>query len=184
MTIWIIGNADEEVSINHLVTSDDTIIRFNNPNPTCTLKANILFITNGYDNINKTRIDKTFLHDDCEIFFRFHPIRAIILYWKVRSRIRIFRYFSRYFRFILRNKLFYSKKFIPNSVIADIAINILKTDKQPSTGIIVLLYFLNKKQGEKIILHNFTFQGWDGHPWKKEEAYVRDLIQANQVELI
>ena len=50
--IWIVGNANEKRSINHLIHKDDTIIRFNNPNATCSLMPTILFMSTAYSFLN------------------------------------------------------------------------------------------------------------------------------------
>jgi hypothetical protein len=57
---FIIGNADEQNSIAHLIKEDDILIRFNNPNSSCDLKANWIFIANGTIQTRHLKIENRF----------------------------------------------------------------------------------------------------------------------------
>lgn len=49
----------------------------------------------------------------------------------------------------------------------------------PSTGAVAIAEFLAhyRKPDDQIFLTGFGHQGWDGHPWAAERAWVDDLIQ-------
>ena len=49
----------------------------------------------------------------------------------------------------------------------------------PSTGAVAIAEFLAhySKPDDQILLAGFGHQGWDGHPWDAERAWVKDLIQ-------
>ncbi|MGV3549693.1 glycosyltransferase family 29 protein [Rhizobium sp.] len=49
----------------------------------------------------------------------------------------------------------------------------------PSTGAVAIAQFLthHRKPQDRVFLAGFGHQGWDGHPWDAEEAWVNDLIQ-------
>ncbi|MCO6523199.1 MAG: hypothetical protein J6571_08450 [Snodgrassella sp.] len=68
---FIIGNADEQNTIEHLINKDDVVIRFNNPNPSCSPKANWVFIANGTIQIRHLKIEQKFFNPNTQIFFRY-----------------------------------------------------------------------------------------------------------------
>lgn len=49
----------------------------------------------------------------------------------------------------------------------------------PSTGAVAIAEFLAhyRKPDDRIFLAGFGHQGWDGHPWEAEKAWMEDLIQ-------
>ena len=48
----------------------------------------------------------------------------------------------------------------------------------PSTGAVAIAEFLThyRKADDQIFLAGFGHQGWDGHPWAAEKAWIDDLI--------
>jgi len=56
----------------------------------------------------------------------------------------------------------------------------------PSTGLIALYYFLTTPlfKGVPIYLYGFEFKGWAGHPWKKEQKFVENLLLKDRVHLL
>lgn len=168
--IWIIGNAPEQNSINHLVHENDIVVRFNNPNPTCTLKADVLFAVTGYSNL-KQRINPTYLKGNCQVLFTVRPVSGIVGYWKSRGKIRIVKYFFRLLQFVVKGRLYHFRiryfRFDYSRLRDELAIN-----NPLSTGCVALYYYLNTEPKSKITLHNFTFEGWHGHAWDVEKAYV------------
>jgi len=53
----------------------------------------------------------------------------------------------------------------------------------PSSGAVAIAEFLAhyRKPDDQIFLAGFGHQGWDGHPWEAESAWVDDLIQRSQL---
>ncbi len=54
----------------------------------------------------------------------------------------------------------------------------------PSAGFMALRHVLERMEGARATLIGFTFQGWKGHPWAQEAAYVRRLAGDGRLELI
>ncbi|CDI08740.1 glycosyltransferase family 29 protein [Agrobacterium pusense] len=44
-----------------------------------------------------------------------------------------------------------------------------------STGALVLAYLVRVWPRSKVTLYGFTHEGWDGHPWEQEKAWIRNL---------
>ncbi|WAW10591.1 hypothetical protein NB640_02720 [Oxalobacter vibrioformis] len=183
MKIWIIGNAPNKQNIDHLVNKEDIVVRFNSPNPSCSLRADVLFIANAYENVRsrKMNINKKYLKKNTFVIYRF-SLKGVFSLLKKQKIFKIIKYLYRFLFFILRNNLHHFKyKFFDFNLINKIASDVLKTDKEPSSGFIIIYYFLEKYKDAKIIMHNFTFEGWDGHPWEKEKKYVQRLIDENKI---
>jgi hypothetical protein len=49
----------------------------------------------------------------------------------------------------------------------------------PSTGAVAIAEFVThyRRQDDEIFLAGFGHQGWDGHPWMAEKAWVEELVQ-------
>lgn len=45
----------------------------------------------------------------------------------------------------------------------------------PSTGLLVLVFLLSRYRGAKIEAFGFTFEGWHGHRWDLERAFMESL---------
>lgn len=180
--IWIIGNAPEQNSINHLVHENDIVVRFNNPNPTCTLNADVLFVVTGYSNL-KQRINPAYLKRNCQVIFTVTPLAGIVGYWKNRGKLHIAKYFYRLLKLVVKGRLYRFRirylRFEYNRLKDELNIN-----NPLSSGCIALYYYLQTEPKSKITLHNFTFEGWGGHAWDVEIAYVQKLIQQGRIELI
>jgi hypothetical protein len=51
----------------------------------------------------------------------------------------------------------------------------------PSTGATALLYLLRTYPGCTVTLFGFTHQGWGGHPWRAEAAWIETLTNEGKV---
>lgn len=53
----------------------------------------------------------------------------------------------------------------------------------PSTGAVAIAEFLAhyRRPNDQIFLAGFGHQGWDGHPWAAEKAWVEGLIMSGQL---
>jgi len=53
----------------------------------------------------------------------------------------------------------------------------------PSTGAVAIAEFIThyRKPDDEIFLAGFGHQGWDGHPWMAEKAWVEELVQKGKL---
>lgn len=53
----------------------------------------------------------------------------------------------------------------------------------PSTGAVAIAEFIThySKPGDKLFLAGFGHQGWDGHPWEAEKAWVEGLMSSGAI---
>jgi hypothetical protein len=54
----------------------------------------------------------------------------------------------------------------------------------PSAGFMATNYALARFDSAAVALVGFTFQGWEGHPWRREEAFVRRMERAGTLRLL
>jgi hypothetical protein len=54
----------------------------------------------------------------------------------------------------------------------------------PSAGFMALNRVLETRPDDAVTLVGFTFQGWPGHPWALEEAFVRRQASAGRLTLL
>ncbi|PIT62772.1 hypothetical protein [Snodgrassella alvi] len=180
---FIIGNADEQNSIAHLINEDDIVVRFNNPNPNCTLMADWVFIANGYTQIRHLTIKHQFFKPDTHIFFRY-------------SKEDI--WFSRYQNIPLHKRIKYLWRFpkwVKHSHLDQYQINTIPTDtyrhcadilgfRQPSTGLLAIDYICQHYPRNKIYIHNFTSEGWIGHNWDDEKQLIHKWITTGNISAV
>lgn len=185
--IWIIGNADEVTSVNHLVGASDIVVRINNPNPSCTLKADFLFLLNSYSATRKLRADPFFIKPTTKVFYRFtmgsiiknnffchySPYKKVKYCYKFSKMLLWHYWYTRSYDFLNVSLIYQATKALE-----------LTFGQEPSTGFLALFYCLQKHKNIPIVMHNFTFQGWEGHNWVQEKMYVERLINEGRVEFI
>lgn len=53
----------------------------------------------------------------------------------------------------------------------------------PSAGFMATNHVLERFEGGEITLVGFTFQGWEGHPWRLEEAFVQRMAAEGALTL-
>jgi hypothetical protein len=53
----------------------------------------------------------------------------------------------------------------------------------PSTGLVAIAEFLNhfRQPSDRIFITGFSHQGWDGHPWQAEEAWMDDVMDRGEL---
>lgn len=180
---FIIGNADEQNSIAGLIHEDDIVVRFNTPNPNCTLMADWVFIANGYTQIRHLNIDHQFFKPDTQIFFRY-----------TRKDICL----GRYQNIPLHKRIKYIWRFpkwIKHSHLDQYQINTIPTDtyqhcantlgfRQPSTGLLAIDYICQYYPEKQIYIHNFTSEGWTGHNWDDEKKLIYKWITEGKITAI
>lgn len=187
-TIWIIGNANETKTICHLIKSEDIIIRFNNPNETCSLKPTILFMSTAYSFLeylfmHSEKVNWSAILSAKKIVYRW-PIRSILtnkpeyLSFSQRLKFPFYLYRLSKMRKFSKNTFFY-----PHSEFVRCQQE-LQTSTQPSSGILAILWCFINHPNHKIYIHNFTFEGWEGHDWKNEEKYVRRLHDLGKLTIV
>lgn len=179
---FIIGNADEQHSIAEKISEDDIVIRFNSPNPSCTLMADWVFIANGYNQIRHLKIDHQMFKPDTQVFFR-HSRKDIYscCYEKIPLHKRI-KYCWRFPKWVKKSKLKqYKIDLIPKSFYLQCVDMI--GNSMPSTGLLAINYILNKYPHNQIILHNFTFKGWSGHSWNSEKNLIQIWISTGRLKI-
>lgn len=170
---FIIGNADEQNSIAHLIQDDDIVVRFNNPNPNCTLKADWIFIANGYTQIRHLVIEHQFLKPETQIFFRYSKEDIFFgRYQDIPLHKRI-KYLWRFPQWIKKLNLnLYQCKTFPLPLYSS-CVNLIN-HKLPSTGLLAIYYVLTRFPNNKIFVHNFTHSGWIGHNWVCEKKLLNN----------
>ena len=181
--IIIIGNSDNAVSIEKEINETDFIVRFNTPNPTCTLKADLLFVSNGATAVaRKTKIFNNMLKEHCLILWRY-TLRDILSekYEKISldRRLRFLLFFSSF------KKINHLSKFPSYYLDADIQDNATKLVNPaiPSSGFLAISMFLKLCPETPIYIHNFTFTGWDSHNWEKEKKIVDQWLHSGKISL-
>lgn len=180
---FIIGNADELNSITQLIGDNDFIIRFNSPNPSCTLKADWVFIANGYCQIRHLNIDHQFFKPDTQIFFRY---RKEDIYHNCFENIPLhkrIKYRWRFPKWIKKCKLDqYQLEIVPKSIYIQCT-NMIGYSL-PSTGLLAINYISNLFPNNQIFLHNFTNKGWRGHAWDREKNLIQEWINSGKLKKI
>lgn len=181
--IFIIGNSDNQVTIDSLIDHDDFIIRFNRPNPSCRLKADLLFIANGAVVVaRRTMLFNDMLKKNCTILWRY-TLRDIMS--QKYEKISL----SRRLRYLLFLKLFKKKNhldhrpalFVPQEI-QDYCTELLAPDI-PSSGFLAIYLFKQLFPQIPIYIHNFTFEGWHNHNWKGEKEFVEEWLNAQKINL-
>ena len=181
--IFIIGNAENATSIEDFIDQDDFIVRFNKPNKSCSLKADCLFIANGAVVIaRRTYIFNHMIKEDCHIIWRY-TLKDIFFskYEKISlsRRLRALLFFS---AFKQVNHLTNHPATYLNDKIQEACTDLVKNDI-PSSGFIAIYLFKTLYPHIPIYIHNFTFQGWIGHNWGKEEALVNEWLTHKEIFL-
>ena len=58
-------------------------------------------------------------------------------------------------------------------------------DGRPSTGFVALAWYLDAlAPGWRVVLHGFTFEGWEGHPWRCEREWVEARVREGTVRVV
>lgn len=181
--IFIVGNSDEKNDISHLITAQDIVVRFNQPNSSCRLMADVLFVANNPKLIvHLTPINNGLLANNCLIIWR-HTIKELL--FSSSDNISL----SRKLRYPLYFPLFrwknglnnYPQYYLPKSI-AQECLEI--TEPSPSTGFIATYFYSKLFPERKIYLHNFTFEGWDGHNWSLEAQYIKKKFREKALVIL
>lgn len=181
--IFIIGNADDSDPIDHILTEKDCIVRFNKPNPSCPIKADMLIIANGPRMvIRKTELFNNLLHEHCNIIWRYSINDILTSRYEKISLSRKIRYPLFFYKFKRLNKFdHYPTSFYDQSM--QIKCTSLMNGSIPSTGFLAIYMLKIQYPDIPIYLHNFTFQGWEGHNWNKEEEIIGEWLNTQQIFL-
>lgn len=179
--IFIIGNADSSFSLDHIISEEDFIVRFNKPNISCNIKTDMLFIANGPRMIiRKTELFNNLLNENCTIIWRY-SIKDILS--------------SRYERISLSRKIRYPflfSKFKKINTFDQYPSSVYDQNMQkkctsfmheaiPSTGFLAIYMLKTQYPHIPIYIHNFTFQGWEGHLWDSEEKIINQWIESKEL---
>ncbi|MCO6508998.1 MAG: hypothetical protein J6578_09475 [Snodgrassella sp.] len=180
---FIIGNADEQNTIEHLINKDDVVIRFNNPNPSCSLKANWVFIANGTIQIRHLKIEQKFFNPNTQIFFRYSLNDILTSKYEIIPLNKKIKYYWRFPRWKKNCNLDqYPVRIIPDHIHFQ-CMDLLHS-KFPSTGLLAIYYVLQYYPKHKIILHNFTNQGWSGHNWDREKLLIQTWEKEKRIDIV
>ena len=58
-------------------------------------------------------------------------------------------------------------------------------DGRPSTGFVALAWYLDAlAPGWRVVLHGFTFEGWEGHPWRREREWVEARVREGVAQVV
>lgn len=182
-SIFIIGNSEERRDISQLIRKEDVVVRFNSPNITSSLKADVLFIANSSDMIlNKDLIDSTTLTNTSIIVWRYHISDMIFSRYQPISLSKKLKYNLFFNSFKRNNNLnLYRQVYFPRGIQKD-CISLLGCIA--STGFLAIYLYMNLYPEKKIYLHNFTFSGWEGHNWDSEKKYVDFLVKIKKLILL
>lgn len=182
--IYIIGNSSEKKDIKNYISPIDTVIRFNKPNPSCTIKANILFIANGQYRISHLENTKTTLVDEhYQIVWRYEPLNLILGRYEKISLSRKIKYLFLFHRYKDQNYPERPQESYISLKNYQKCVKWLKGAK-PSTGALAIYTLINLYPEKKIFLHNFTFEGTQAHNWALEYELISELIKNQKVFLI
>lgn len=181
---FVIGNADEQQALAETIRDHDIVIRCNNPNASCPLAADWLFMANGYTQCRKLHITSQHLFkDNMHIFFRYN-LKDIM-----RSRHQLTSYSKRLkylFRFPAFKKRYglnrFSQSVIP-SELYEHCTRIIQ-HRQPSTGLLALYYVMFYHPEHEVFVHNFTNEGWVGHDWDGERKLMAVLIAEGKIKAV
>ena len=180
---FIIGNAEEKQDISHLIQNDDIVVRFNDPNPSCTLMADWAFIANGYTQIRHLAVARHFFKTNMLIFFRYQT--ADILHSRYQN-IPLHKRLKYLWRFPKWKKRFgldqYPTKTVPYEVYQH-CVQVLGY-RQPSTGLLAIDYILLSYPSNKVYVHNFTNEGWVGHNWDDEKRMMKSWLDQGIIEAV
>lgn len=187
---FIIGNADEAQKheagntwTSH-IRHNDIVIRFNNPNPSCSVSADWLFIANGCEQLRRLSIQSTFIKPDAQIFFRYHLTDILLAKYQYIPLHKRIKYLWRFPLWVKRFQLnSYNTQTIPAATY-QYCMNSLHLDSLPSTGLLAIVYVLRIYPGRKVFIHNFSHQGWAGHNWSSEEKIIQQWQNQNLIEKI
>jgi hypothetical protein len=180
---FIIGNADEQNSIAHLIKEDDIVIRFNNPNSSCDLKADWIFIANGTIQTRHLKIENRFFKSNTQIFFRYSLNDILTSKYEIIPFKKKIKYYWRFPRWKKNCKLDqYSIHIIPAHI--HFQCMDLLYPNLPSTGLLAIHYVLQYYPDHKIFLHNFTNQGWSGHNWDREKYLIQIWAKKRKIDII
>lgn len=181
--IFIIGNSEERKDISHLITEQDIVVRFNQPNPSCNLVADVLFISNNAKLIvHLTSINNGLLSKEGLIIWRHTVSELLLSRFENPSFSRKLRYPFYFPIFRWKNGFNkYPQQYLPISIYRE-CINI--TTQLPSSGFIAAYLYSNYFPDRKIYLHNFTFEGWDGHNWSLEAEYIQRKTESNELIIL
>lgn len=179
--IFIIGNADNTAPIENHIKEDDFIVRFNKPNESCPLKADCLFVANGAVVIaRRTHIFNQMLKENCHVIWRY-TLKDIFFakYEKISldRRLRALLFFSSFKKI---NHLTQCAESYLDEDIQQTCTDLVGNDI-PSSGFLAIYLFKQQYPHIPIYIHNFTFEGWSGHNWSKEETIVNEWIQHQQI---
>ncbi|MCX8746962.1 MULTISPECIES: hypothetical protein [unclassified Snodgrassella] len=177
---FIIGNADEQNSIAHLIQHDDIVVRFNNPNPNCTLKADWIFIANGYTQIRHLVIEHQFLKPETQIFFRYSKKDIFYSRYQNIPMHKRIKYLWRFPKWIKKSQLDqYFINTIPSNIYRHCADSL--GFRQPSTGLLAIDYICQQYPKNTVYIHNFTSEGWTGHNWDDEKQLIHTWVKTGRI---
>lgn len=181
---FVIGNADEQRAPTETVREHDIVIRFNNPNPSCTLVADWLFVANGCVQTKKLQLTHEQLFaPDMVIFFRYQ-LQDIL-----QARYQRVSYFSR-LKYLLRFPAFKRRyrlqRFEQHYVETELYQECTRLigNNQPSTGLLAVYHVLTRHPGHPVFTHNFTHQGWVGHNWDGERELMARLTAEGKIRAV
>lgn len=182
--IIIIGNANNTVPIEEFIdTKKDFIVRFNMPNRTCPVKANCLFVANGPVVIaRRTNIFNGMLENNCHIIWRYTLKDILTSKYEKISLSRKFRALLFFNTFKKKNRLNQYSSSTLNKNIQQECTNLVD-NYIPSSGFLTIYFFKKNYPHIPLYIHNFTFQGWDGHNWNKEKRIISEWLHTRQIFL-
>lgn len=203
--IVLVANSPTVTDINDFLNDDDIVVRFNIPLVTTLCKTgektDILFLANTVDLMeDRLKKDSEFLNylnnlSDVKVIFPYEDdlVKKINPLCKVVNKI----FFIKFKKFInnwdnQKYISFFEKRgidveIVPESVYWDASekLNLKDTSLIVSSGFLATLFFLNSEKYKEfdIYLHGFSFEGWCGHAWDFERAYISSLVKKGEIKL-
>ena len=201
--IILVANSKRIQCINHFLSPNDIIVRFNFPDKNSLAltgnRTDYLFVANT-DDLASKKFKKNskfmqFYHQFLKgstIYFPYsdHLIKKIKPYY-YKKKLIFFK--KKLINWNNNNYItFLESENIRTKIMDDIfywkAKQVIQSNNNDiiSTGFLSYIYLSSLPEFEnyEFILNGFTFEGWDGHNWNSEQNYIKELSLSGKIKLL